>query len=107
MNYFQKDPLTAFNAKAEAQRIAFGPIVFQACRVLRDSGILDRIKSAGANGLALEEVVAKANLPRYGVKVLLEAGLGIGLFFLREGRYVLGNLGYFILRDPMTPRPDT
>lgn len=102
MNYFQKDPLTAFDAKAEAQRIAFGPIVFQACRVLRDSGILDHVKSAGGKGLALEEAVAKAGLPRYGVKVLLEAGLGIGLVFLREGRYVLGNLGYFILRDPMT-----
>jgi len=102
MKYFQEDPLTAFEAKSEAQRIAFAPIVFQACRVLRDSGILELVRASGNTGLSLEEVVARAKLPRYGVKVLLESGLGIGLFHLHESRFVLTKLGYFLLRDPMT-----
>jgi hypothetical protein len=102
MNYFQEDPLTAYQAKSEAQRIAFAPIVFQACRVLRDSGILELVRASGGTGLTLEEVVARANLPRYGVKVLLESGLGIGLFYLDENHFVLTKLGYFLLRDPMT-----
>jgi hypothetical protein len=41
-------------------------------------------------------------LPPYAIKVLLESGLGIGLFYLNEGRFVLTRLGYFMLRDPMT-----
>jgi ubiquinone/menaquinone biosynthesis C-methylase UbiE len=41
-------------------------------------------------------------VPRYGLKVLMEAGLGIGLFSLNDGRFTLTRLGYFILRDPMT-----
>jgi len=40
-------------------------------------------------------------MPRYGVKVLLESGLGIGLFCCNEGRFTLTKLGYFILHDPM------
>jgi ubiquinone/menaquinone biosynthesis C-methylase UbiE len=102
MNYFQNDPLTAYEAKAEAQRIAFAPIAFQASRVLRDSGILELVRASGSAGLTLEEVVTQAKLPRYGVKVLLESGLGIGLFYLQGNRFALTKLGYFLLRDPMT-----
>ena len=102
MNYFSSDSRTAFEAKCEAQRIAFAPIMFQACRILRDSGILELIKQSGADGATLEEVAAKASLPRYGIKVLLESGLGIGLFSLCGARFVLTKLGYFILHDPMT-----
>lgn len=101
MNYFREDPLTAYQAKAEVQRLAFAPIVFQACRVLRDSGILEFVRNGGSRGVTLEEVVAGVKLPRYGVKVLLESGLGIGLFYLSENRFVLTKLGYFLLRDPM------
>jgi Predicted O-methyltransferase len=102
MNYFSSDSRTAFEAKCEAQRIAFAPIMFQACRILRDSGILELIQQAGSEGATLEEVAAKAPLPRYGIKVLLEAGLGIGLFSFSSKRFVLTKLGYFLLHDPMT-----
>jgi hypothetical protein len=102
MNYFSSDSRTAFEAKCEAQRIAFAPIMFQACRILRDSGILELIQQSGSGGATLEEVAAKAHLPRYGIKVLLESGLGIGLFSLSGARFVLSKLGYFILHDPMT-----
>ena len=102
MDYFKTDTRTAYEAKAEAQRIAFGPVVFQACRLLRNSGILERVKKAGAAGLTLSEVVAESALPRYGTKVLMESGLGAGLFCLNDGRFTLTKLGYYILRDPMT-----
>jgi len=99
---FTKDRKSAFDAKCEVQRIAFAPVVFQASRVLRDSGILAFVQKSGHTGVTLAEVVAAVNLPRYGVKVLLEAGLGIGLVYLEQGRYVLTKLGYFLLHDPMT-----
>ncbi|HEX5221177.1 MAG TPA: methyltransferase [Verrucomicrobiae bacterium] len=102
MNYFQRDTKTAYEAKSEAQRIAFAPVVFQACRLLRKYGVLEEVQRAGSTGLTLEEVVAHSSVSHYGIKVLMEAGLGIGLLCLNGDRFTLTRLGYFILRDPMT-----
>jgi ubiquinone/menaquinone biosynthesis C-methylase UbiE len=102
VDYFSQDSKTAFEAKCEAQRIAFAPVVFQACRLLRKYGLLEQVYGSGAAGLTLSEIMSAATLPRYGVKVLMESGLGIGVFCLRAGRFTLNKLGYFILRDPMT-----
>ncbi len=102
LKFFREDTQTAYEAKSEAQRIAFAPVVFQSCRVLRDSGILELVQKSAATGLTLAEVVAKIDLPRYGIKVLMESGLGIGLFCLNDGRFTLTRLGFFMLRDPMT-----
>ena len=99
---FSDDPMTAVEANEAAQRIAFAPMVFQASRVLRDSGILERAAESGDAGLTLNELASKTGWPRYGVKVLLEAGLGIGLLRLKQGRFVATKLGYFIQHDPMT-----
>ncbi|MGH8641780.1 MAG: SAM-dependent methyltransferase [Burkholderiales bacterium] len=101
-NHFNNDPRTAYDSLSEAQRIAFAPIVFQACRVLRESGVLGRVEQGGADGMPMNEVAAGVSLPRYGVKVLLESGLGIGLFHLNDKRFVLSKLGHFVLHDPMT-----
>lgn len=102
VNYFRNDPKTAYEALSEAQRIAFAPIVFQACRVLRNSGVLELVQHSGSAGMTLNEVAAKVRLPRYGIKVLLESGSGIGLFCLNDGRFALTKLGFYMLRDPMT-----
>jgi len=50
----------------------------------------------------LDEIAAAVDLPRYGIKILLESGLGIGLFTLNDGRFALTKLGITMLRDPMT-----
>ena len=76
--------------------------MFQACRILRDSGILELVQQSGSVGMTLNEVAAKIKLPRYGIKVLMESGLGIGLFCLNETRFTLTKLGYFMFRDAMT-----
>lgn len=102
MNLFSQDIKTAYEARSEAQRIAFAPIVFQSCRLLRDSGILEVVHQSRATGLTLGEVAGRIPWPRYGVKVLMESGLGIGLFCLIEERFTLTKLGFFMLRDPMT-----
>ena len=102
MEFFKEDKLSAFDAKAEAQRIAFAPVMFQACRVLRDAGVLELVQQSGATGLTLNEIAAQIKMPRYGLKVLLGAGLGSGVFCLNAERYSLTKLGYFMFRDPMT-----
>lgn len=102
VNYFRSDAKTAYEAISEAQRIAFAPIVFQACRILRNAGVLELVQRSGAAGMTLDQVAASIDLPRYGLKVLLESGTGIGLFCFNDERFALTKLGYFMLRDPMT-----
>lgn len=102
MSFFNKDRLTAIEAKQEAQRIAFGPFIFQASKALRDLGILEAIESSGDNGLTISEIQDKVKLSGYGIRVLVEAGLGIGLLILKEDKFIITRTGYFILHDSMT-----
>ena len=102
MNFFSKDNKSALEAKEAAQWIAFGPFIFQAARVLRNTGILAIIEDAGSIGIAIDDIAKKAKLPVYGVRVLLESGLSLGLVLVNDKKYTLGKTGYFILHDPLT-----
>ena len=102
MNFFSKDKKSAFEAKETAQWIAFGPVIFQAARTLRNTGILTVIENSGIKGLTIEEIVEKVKLPLYGVRVLLESGLSMGLVLVNDDVYTLAKTGYFILHDPLT-----
>ncbi|MEP7107080.1 MAG: class I SAM-dependent methyltransferase [Ferruginibacter sp.] len=102
MNFFTKDKKTAFEAKEAAQWIAFGPVIFQAARVLRNSGILMVIEASGQGGILLAEITEKVKLPVYGVRVLLESGLSTGIVLVNDHKYTLSKTGYFILHDPLT-----
>ncbi|MGZ4067594.1 MAG: methyltransferase [Bacteroidia bacterium] len=102
MRFFTEDKLSALEAKEEAQRIAFAPMIFQASRVLRNTGILAAVENAGKAGITLEQVKTVTKLPHYGARVLLEAGLGIGLVLEKEGKYFLTKTGFFILHDKLT-----
>ena len=102
MNFFKKDKKSAFESKEAAQWIAFGPVIFQVARVLRDKGILELIEKSGTKGLTNEEIAEKVKLSNYGVRVLLESGLSLGLVLVNEKKYTLGKTGYFILHDSLT-----
>lgn len=102
MEFFTKDKRTALDAKHMAQVIAFGPVIFQVARILRDSGILKLIEDSKSEGLTLDEIVSKVNMPEYGVRVLLESGLGMELVIKNDEKYTLTKTGYFILHDQLT-----
>jgi ubiquinone/menaquinone biosynthesis C-methylase UbiE len=102
MRFFNQDKLTAIEAKQEAQKIAFAPFVFQASKALRDLGVLSIIEKTGTQGITLLQIVEQSPLSKYGVRVLVEAGLGIGLLYLQEGNYKITKLGHFMLNDAMT-----
>jgi ubiquinone/menaquinone biosynthesis C-methylase UbiE len=102
MNFYSSDNKTALEAKGLAQFIAFGPMIFQVAKVLRDKGILTEIEKSGTAGLTAADIEEKVKLSRYGVRVLLEAGLGIGLVIINDDRYTLTKTGYFILHDGLT-----
>lgn len=99
---FSTDKKTALDAISHAQFIAFAPYVFQASVLLRDKGILNLLETARLQGTTLEEIVAATHMGTYMVRVLLEAGLGIGLVHCKEDRYYLSKTGHFFLNDNMT-----
>jgi len=94
-------PAPIMGARFEAQKIVFGPMLFQAARLLRDLGILKALRAARA-GLTLDEITGRVETPRYGVLVLLEAGLAAGMVRCEGERYLLTNTGAMILFDELT-----
>jgi ubiquinone/menaquinone biosynthesis C-methylase UbiE len=94
------DSMTALEAKERAQWIAYAPFVFHASRVARDSGILGLLEDHP--GLTAEEVAARQNLPRYGVRVLLDAALSIGLVTEEGRRYRTTKTAHFLTHDALT-----
>jgi ubiquinone/menaquinone biosynthesis C-methylase UbiE len=101
MNFFTKDTRSAFEAKEMAQWIAFGPVIFQSARALRNLGILNLIEDSGPAGISCEAIAAKLNLSTYGARVLLESGLSIGLVIINDHKYTLTKTGIFIVHDEL------
>ncbi len=99
---FETDKKSALDAISHAQFIAFAPYIFQASVILRDSGILATIEKARVEGTTIDEVAASVKMSRYGVRILMEAGLGIGLLYKKEEKYFLAKTGHFFLNDAMT-----
>ncbi len=94
--------LTAYEAKSEAQKIAFSAISFEAAVALLRLGILQAIADAGDSGITTAGISKQLGLPEYGVKVLLDMGMTANLVWLNDDHFVLDKVGYFLLEDPMT-----
>ncbi len=104
---FYQDDIDAVNAKFEAQKIAFAPLSFQAARALRDLGILELVSSSRKKGIAIRQMAEQLKLSEYGIGVLMEMGLGMGIFKLKRSEsseliFTLGKIGFFLLNDDMT-----
>ncbi len=100
---YTKEHLTAREAQARAEFIAWGPVVFQASRLMIKFGILDAI-SQTKDGLTRAELCERTGLSDYAVKCLTEAGLCIGLILVDTStdRFKLSKMGWFLLNDPAT-----
>ena len=94
--------LTAYQAKSEAQKLAFSAIAFEAAVALLRLGILQAISDAGDRGVTAAEISKQLGLREYGVKVLLDMGMTANLVWLNDEHFVLDKVGYFLLEDPMT-----
>jgi hypothetical protein len=91
-----------YEAIIDAQKLAFGPLSFQAALALRDLGILATLAESGPEGISAERVALLTNLPKYGVEILLESGVACDLIALEDDRFSLRQLGVLVLRDTMT-----
>lgn len=99
---FEEDNIRALEAIDRAQLIAFAPYVWEASRLLRDKGILQAVEASRNEGITIEAVSRQTGMSHYGVRILLEAGLGIALVYRKEGKYFLAKTGHFLLNHDMT-----
>jgi len=98
----QRKDITAVEARARAQEIAFAPLVFQCAVSLRDLGILDMI-IRNKQGIGIPQIARKLNLSEYGVATLLEmAACADIVHYLDEDTVAITKVGYMIHADAMT-----
>jgi len=98
---FDQSKLNAADALLEAQKIAFGPVVFQAARLLRDWGIFQLLQD-NKNGMNIQDIATALDLSRYAVEILCESGFSMGALNLVDEQYFITDIGYFLLFDEMT-----
>lgn len=96
-----KKELSAIDAKYEAQKIAFGPMYFQAVVALRDLGILDYI-SRHRKGVAIDTIVSEMDVSEYGINLLIEAAEILGVVEIEAEKVRITKVGFFLLKDEMT-----
>jgi hypothetical protein len=99
---FSSQKQTAFEARFDAQKIAFGPIVFQCVRYAWKRGMLEALAKAGSLGLSVETLAQTGQWTAYALKVVLESCLSAGVVKLQNGHYVLDKTGYCVLTDKIT-----
>jgi hypothetical protein len=100
---YTEDNLSAREAQRLAEFIAWGPVVFQASRLMVKFGILDALRD-NDGGLTEDEVVEKIAMSKYAVKCLLEASLCIGTVIVntKTDKYTISKTGWFLLNDQAT-----
>ncbi|GAA4434990.1 methyltransferase [Ravibacter arvi] len=97
-----KKELSALDAKYEAQKIAFGPLYFQAVMAMLELGVLELI-GKHRNGISLSDLKEKSDVSEYGVEVLVEAAETIDVVRKNEsGLYQITKIGFYLLKDEMT-----
>ncbi|NJL24002.1 MAG: SAM-dependent methyltransferase [Calothrix sp. SM1_5_4] len=84
-----------------AQMIAFGPVVFQMTRCLRNFGVLEALHRS-PDGLSPEGLREKIDLSEYSLSVLLDGGESAGLLIKEGDRYKLSRAGLMLLADSVT-----
>ena len=98
---FAEDRMGAYEAQKTAHWISQGPVIFQCARFMVKSGLLEKVSDSGEKGLTIDEAAAACSLPRYGVQVLFESSLTMGILLYREGRFYCSKAGWFLLNDEM------
>lgn len=100
---YSKEHLTAREAQAQAQWIAWGSVVFQVTRLMKKFGVLELLRNSN-KGMTEAEIAEKAGISNYAAKVLLEASLSIGTVLIdtETDRYMLSKTGWFFLTDVAT-----
>ncbi len=94
---------SAFDARFDAQKIAFGPVVFQCVRIAwKQRHAATAWPRPARRGSTSRRSPRPDGGRAYALKVVLESCLSAGVVMRVDGRYVLDKAGYCLLADPIT-----
>ena len=93
--------ISAYNAKFEALKISFAPVIFQTHTALLRLGILQALSDAGESGMTVPDIAVRTDVSEYGVKVLLHVALSTHVVWKKEDYYILDTIGIMLLSDEM------
>ncbi|MBX2972601.1 MAG: SAM-dependent methyltransferase [Flavobacteriales bacterium] len=96
------DEWSAADARAEAQRIAFGPVLFQACQVMRRTGLMDALRMGRREGVTEADLARTTQLSPYGLRVLLDMAVTGGVTWQKGDRHGLTKTGHMLASDELT-----
>jgi ubiquinone/menaquinone biosynthesis C-methylase UbiE len=97
-----KGEMSLLQARGKAQHLAFGPIVFQATRLIWKSGLLKAIEDSGDRGISLPELAEVSDISAYGIGVLLEVAVSAELVYEQNDKFTLTKVGSILLHDKLT-----
>lgn len=86
-------------ALADAQRIAFAPLTFQAVNAMLKFGI---IKFLEENPSTVEEIMENCNVSKYTAETLLETACAAGLVIKKDDKYINSLVASVFLNNEMT-----
>ncbi|WP_419657258.1 O-methyltransferase, family II [Desulfosarcina variabilis str. Montpellier] len=87
----------------DANKLAMAPMAFQAIRLLWKKGVLSALeKTSYQGGSSIEALEKDTGVSRYGLTVLLEAGLAEKVVKKTNDKYRLSKIGFVILNDKAT-----
>ena len=94
---YTRDDMPMLESQRLAHFIAYGPMIFEAARLLVKFGILDSINHS-KEGLTIEETAQKCGISEYAARVLLEAGLSMGAVIVNPetDRFSITKTGWFL-----------
>ncbi len=92
----------AFDARFEAQKIVFGPVVFHCVHYAWKRGMLEALAEVGDRGVTLDELEATGRWSRYALKLVLESCLSAGVVMIEAGRWQLDKVGFCLVSDDLT-----
>lgn len=100
---FGNDSRSMYQAFEDAQKIAFGPLLFQAIHSLREQGILDLLNQSDS-ALTEAEIAEALKIDFYRTRVLVEAGVVAEVISRADTGYTISKSGYLLLNDTMSRR---
>lgn len=99
-SFFQDKTHHAFTALEKAHFLSYAPYAFQASVLLRDYQVLTLLMNE-MDGMNFEAIHEKTPISKYGLRILLEAGIGIGLIYEEDEQYHITKTGTMFNTDAM------
>lgn len=101
MSVTRKTNSDILEALLQAQKIAFGPFIFQAVAAAKQLGIFSAVADS-PQGLGIEQIAQQCQLTPYAVKVVVQVLQCADVLLCQKGQFTLTKVGECLIYNAMT-----